>query len=259
MADHPRPELTYDDVIFNRGSIFASNGDLEDAAKSIINYILWDGRVVESEGAEPFLPEYEDGARYVIVLEPTTDIAAVYNSFLAFEIDHSEDNLADWAQFWELYRELTEDPVDLLTGSFSWEYQDFALYGRNDRSFIRYYESSDGEHNHALGNGWSHNYSYSLETGLLYAKVTLPGGHDVYFDLIYDGSYQAKAGSAYTLDRDSTGFHLSDRNGTVYDFSDNGLLERISYLDGNTISLSYNGDQLTRHLQRYWFLCALLQ
>ena len=50
----------------------------------------WDGRVVESEGAEPFLPEYEDGARYVIVLEPTTDIAAVYNSFLAFEIDHSE-------------------------------------------------------------------------------------------------------------------------------------------------------------------------
>jgi YD repeat-containing protein len=85
-----------------------------------------------------------------------------------------------------------------------------------------------------------------LETGLLYAKVTLPGGHDVYFDLIYDGSYQAKAGSAYTLDRDSTGFHLSDRNGTVYDFSDNGLLERISYLDGNTISLSYNGDQLTR-------------
>jgi len=48
------------------------------------------------------------------------------------------------------------------------------------------------------------------------------------------------------LDRDSTGFHLSDRNGTVYDFSDNGLLERISYLDGNTISLSYNGDQLTR-------------
>ena len=118
LADDPRPELTYDDVIFNRGSIFASNGDLEDAAKSIINYILWDGRVVESEGAEPFLPEYEDGARYVIVLEPTTDIAAVYNSFLAFEIDHSEDNLADWAQFWELYRELTEDPVDLLTGSF---------------------------------------------------------------------------------------------------------------------------------------------
>ena len=49
------------------------------------------------------------------------------------------------------YRELTEDPVDLLTGSFSWEYQDFALYGRNDLSFIRYYESSDGEHNHALG------------------------------------------------------------------------------------------------------------
>ena len=68
LADDPRPELTYDDVIFNRGSIFASNGDLEDAAKSIINYILWDGRVVESEGAEPFLPEYEDGARYVIVL-----------------------------------------------------------------------------------------------------------------------------------------------------------------------------------------------
>ena len=49
-----------------------------------------------------------------------------------------------------------------------------------------------GEHNHALGNGWSHNYSYSLETGLLYAKVTLPGGHDVYFDLIYDGSLSSQ-------------------------------------------------------------------
>ena len=62
--------------------------------------------MVESEGAEPFLPEYEDGARYVIVLEPTTDIAAVYNSFLAFEIDHSEDNLADWAQFWDFIENL---------------------------------------------------------------------------------------------------------------------------------------------------------
>ena len=138
LADDPRPELTYDDVIFNRGSIFASNGDLEDAAKSIINYILWDGRVVESEGAEP-PARIRRRCPLCNRSGATTDIAAVYNSFLAFEIDHSEDNLADWAQFWELYRELTEDPVDLLTGSFSWEYQDFALYGRNDLSFIRYY------------------------------------------------------------------------------------------------------------------------
>ena len=57
----------------------------------------------------------------------------------------------------------TVDPVDLLTGSFKWEYQDLALYGKDDLPFIRYYNSSDFEDDHGLGLGWSSNYTAFLD------------------------------------------------------------------------------------------------
>lgn len=37
------------------------------------------------------------------------------------------------------------DPVDLLSGSFTWNYRDLALYGKDDLEFTRYYESAHAE------------------------------------------------------------------------------------------------------------------
>ena len=39
------------------------------------------------------------------------------------------------------YFEYPGDPVNLLSGSMMWEYTDFALYGRDDLEFTRYYSS----------------------------------------------------------------------------------------------------------------------
>ena len=117
----------------------------------ITNYVLWDGFV--SDGEKTFRPIYEDGKKYVIVLEPDTPEARLYNSFLAFEQD--SNSFLDFfcsIEYQEIYDYFLEkgielsqapDPVDLLTGSFSWEYTDISLYGKNDLSFNRYYESSD--------------------------------------------------------------------------------------------------------------------
>lgn len=68
------------------------------------------------------------------------------------------------------------DPVDLLSGSFTWNYRDLALYGKNDLEFTRYYESVHADENYGLGNGWTSNFSYSLEFDGRSVLAHLPRG-----------------------------------------------------------------------------------
>ena len=60
---------------------------------NIQNCLLWDGSIVQEEGGTPEKCHFEDGY-YVIVMTPTTKSSAVYNSFLAFEVQGS-DSKAD--------------------------------------------------------------------------------------------------------------------------------------------------------------------
>ncbi|MCR5630225.1 PKD domain-containing protein, partial [Eubacterium sp.] len=69
------------------------------------------------------------------------------------------------------------DPVDLLTGSFTYDYKDLELSGKESLTYERYYNSNDNLNekfvfdenddtktikNH-LSEGWSDNYSYAIE------------------------------------------------------------------------------------------------
>lgn len=137
-------ELEDESAVLLGDTAFFSDRDAADG-ETIQNIFLWDGYV--ENGGKVFKPDYEPG-RYVIVMQPVNPATAPYNSFLAFEVVDSEDisdtfqNINSYEDFLEIVNELAcpAEPVDLLTGSFKWEYTDFSLYGDHDLPFTRYYD-----------------------------------------------------------------------------------------------------------------------
>lgn len=211
----------------------------------IQNYFMWQGEIEDENGNISFFDFATDN--YIIVVEPISPATAKYNNFLGFQNDAERlptDGTLWQIEFPELAFEYPADPVDLLTGSFSWNYTDFSLYGKDDLDFIRYYESRDAERDHGFGYGWTTNFTYELEETTLYARVTFPQGKDIYFDRYYDGSWRAKGGSVFTLEQDGTGYVLTNRDGTVYTFDGDGCIQEIVNLDGSAYRFSYAGDQL---------------
>lgn len=221
----------------------AENSELPVTEGKIQNYLIWNGMLASEDGT-PISYNYTDG-KYIIVLEPTTQETKRHNSFLAFSVSTTarpDQLLAE--EYPGLYYEFPGDPVNLLTGSFSWSYTDMMMYGKYNLPFARYYESTDADRNHGLGYGWSSDYSIELELDTLYAKVTLPGGKDIYFDYYYDGSYRAQAGSAFTFNQVGGGYQLVNDDGTVYLFDSNKNIRSVSTLDGDVVTYTYNGGQL---------------
>ena len=255
-APTEEPQIDYlpeSDVLLNRHSINLFAIDPDERDNVITNYVLWNG-YIENDDGDIILPQYEHGKKYVIVLEPTTPEAAIYNSFLAFEVD--ENIIRDFycsTQFQEINDYFLEngfelshtlDPVDLLTGSFSWEYTDFALYGKSDFPFVRYYESADGMRSHGLGLGWSTNYTVELMVEDLYARITLPRGKDIQFNMDYDGTYNP-AGD-YTLTNTGSGYELKNTmTGAVYYFDVNKQIQTAVSPDSGTIIYGYTNGQLS--------------
>lgn len=136
------------------------------------------------------------------------------------------------------------EPVDLLTGSFKWEYTDFSLYGDHNLPFTRYYESKDAAFEHGFGRGWSTDYTAELEFHDLYTTAILPKGVRLNFTLDFDGSYYA-AGD-YSLSETADGYVLyNSKAGKIWSFNVAGKLTSIEETDGNTINCTYSGGKLT--------------
>lgn len=241
-------ELEDESAVLLGDTAFFSDRDAADG-ETIQNIFLWDGYV--ENGGKVFKPDYEPG-RYVIVMQPVNPATAPYNSFLAFEVVDSEDisdtfqNINSYEDFLEIVNELAcpAEPVDLLTGSFKWEYTDFSLYGDHDLPFTRYYESKDAAFEHGFGRGWSTDYTAELEFHDLYTTAILPKGVRLNFTLDFDGSYYA-AGD-YSLSETADGYVLyNSKAGKIWSFNAAGKLTSIEKTDGNTINCTYSGGKLT--------------
>ena len=241
-------ELEDESAVLLGDTAFFSDRDAADG-ETIQNVFLWDGYV--ENGGKVFKPDYEPG-RYVIVMQPVNPATAPYNSFLAFEVVDSEDisdtfqNINSYEDFLEIVNELAcpAEPVDLLTGSFKWEYTDFSLYGDHDLPFTRYYESKDAAFEHGFGRGWSTDYTAELEFHDLYTTAILPKGVRLNFTLDFDGSYYA-AGD-YSLSETADGYVLyNSKAGKIWSFNAAGKLTSIEKTDGNTINCTYSGGKLT--------------
>ena len=215
--------------------------------ETIQNIVLWDGHYQTDDGE---ITRITEGGRYVIVMQPCTPETSIYNSFLGFDVpEQSEaldtfESINSWEDLMAIRDELacSGDPVDLLSGSFTWNYRDLALYGKNDLEFTRYYESVHADENYGLGNGWTSNFSYSLEFDGRSVLAHLPRGTLLYFPIDFDGSY-GECGD-YTLASQGSGYVMTDKSGTAYAFDGDGRILSIVYLDGNTLSFQYSGDQL---------------
>lgn len=171
----------------------------------IHNIILWDGSLTDENGND-INYDYGYGV-YVIVIEPVLENNRAYNSFLAFL---TNDNMVtaylSKKEHIELYKCFVEDPVDLIDGSFMWDYTDISLNGRDNLELSRHYESKYAQNDYGFGKGWTTNFTYKVEEKPLYTRVAMPNGDSIYFQMDFDGSYNASAGSVFEFEKTSYGY-----------------------------------------------------
>lgn len=137
------------------------------------------------------------------------------------------------------------DPVDLISGSLEWSYTDLQLEGTFPLSFTRSYRSEKAEREGVLGQGWSHNFNYTLDSFYGTVSITIPTGSRMDFVQEYDGTYAMAPGSAYRLENISGGYLLSHAAGERIYFGQEGLPVRIIDLNENVISLKNDGEHIT--------------
>lgn len=253
VVEEPAEEIEYlpeDSVLYTPTFSFFAAADGTETTVSdttIQNIVLWDGRYQTADGT---IKKINQGGRYVVVMQPLTPRTAIYNSFLGFDVPESSDSkdtfetVSTWADLVAIKDEIacSGDPVDLLTGSFTWNYTDFTLYGKHNLEFTRFYESVYADQDFGLGNGWTSNYSYSLEFDESNVIAHMPRGSLLYFPIDFDGSY-GDCGE-YTMERRASGYTMTDQSGTIYRFTSSGNIRSITNLDGNVLSFTYSGDKL---------------
>ena len=136
------------------------------------------------------------------------------------------------------------DPVNMITGNFTWDYTDFAVYGANPLEFTRMYNaqnSGDSE----IGYNWRHNYMVALEDTPLYAKVTMPDGYRIIFTKDIDGIYTGPTDVDMSLVSTAGGYLMTYRDNTGYRFDAGGYLVAIEPVNGDTASITRNGAQIS--------------
>ena len=137
------------------------------------------------------------------------------------------------------------DPVSMISGNFTWNYTDFAVYGSEPLEFTRFYNSLD-QNESEIGYGWRHNYMYSVitEAGSTLAAVEFPNGNRFACDLSAGGTFVGNEGVTYTLAAASDGFLMTDQSQTKYAFDTNGQLISIVDVGGKTTTITRNGAEI---------------
>jgi YD repeat-containing protein len=99
-----------------------------------------------------------------------------------------------------------------------------------------------------LGRGWSHNFEYALsQPANNVVLIRSPGGGGRRFTLGTDGAWKADVGDYGTLSPLlGGGFLVREKTGQAWEFNAQGKLVTLADPNGNTITLTYTGNQLTR-------------
>jgi len=140
----------------------------------------------------------------------------------------------------------SHDPINMGTSNYIYQYQDVFIPGRTLPLIImRSYNSMDN-YNGPFGSGWTFNYNVNLVVGSEYVMVMKEDGRRDIYSLNPDGTYSPPLNVYDTLDKnpDNT-FTLTRKDQVKYHFSPQGKLNSIIDKNGNQISLTYTGDNLT--------------
>lgn len=133
------------------------------------------------------------------------------------------------------------DPVSTALGSFYTQHQDLRIPGRKlDVNFTRAYNSLDNRVG-LFGLGWHDTYDMSaIDRGDGSVIVTFGDGRAGLYTPNGGGSYAAPDGFFAQLADNSSERVLTDIDHTVYTFSADGKLIRISEPNGNQINLAHD-------------------
>ncbi|MCL2391952.1 MAG: DUF6531 domain-containing protein [Oscillospiraceae bacterium] len=150
-----------------------------------------------------------------------------------------------------MHRILEGDPINVVTGSFTFSYTDLKLHGEWPLIWERFHNSLDMT-NTGLGQGFSHTYDYRLleERGIVYIRT--PYGELVTFFRVFDEAtqrdiYRPLRGGDFTLHSDDRNtYEMTFKDGSVFTFV-GGLLTNVRTLGGDSIAqLTYEGNRLAR-------------
>jgi len=137
------------------------------------------------------------------------------------------------------------DPVNTLSGNFTYQFTDFSLPSRGlPLVFERSYNSRD-TYAGPLGQGWTHTYNTQLwfETGRVVWLSTR--GARLGFTANGDGSFTPETGIRATLAFTQNTYTLTQGDNLVYTFNQTGTLTGVSTGLGHTTTLSYTDEHLT--------------
>jgi len=151
------------------------------------------------------------------------------------------------------------DPVDVATGNKYEEVLDLSVSTPGIPLEFRRSYNSNGALNGPLGYGWTHNYNVKittfLTTPIMRVIVWDTDGRPLYYSQdqrTYSDGMHFVPDSGITKDRlrqDSTTNNYILRrkeNNLTYTFSSSGQLQTISDPNGNTLTMTYNGANLTQ-------------
>ncbi|WP_206671726.1 GH-E family nuclease [Holdemania massiliensis] len=169
----------------------------------------------------------------------------------------------------DLQCEFGFEPINLNTGNFILESQDFAMNVLEDNfTFSRAYNSSAAQVYSIFGMGWAFSGFSRIASDDAGATVILEDGTKYYFARQNDGTYINTLTAVYQLRWDTDHFILSNQDSTwIYDSSgllsrtvdkqgrsttytyNQGLPNTITLKDGKTMTFHYNGDHLVDQIQ----------
>lgn len=138
-----------------------------------------------------------------------------------------------------------QEPVDPARGDFVYSTDSIALQALMPLQFGLNYLSRD-PYQGVNGLGWHHSYEWKL-TPLSGGKVEVrsPDGSLFEYVPLTGGDYLTPRGTDWALTAPSAGtYMLTSPQGDVYRFNGEGLLQSITDLNGNRITLTYQGNKL---------------
>jgi RHS repeat-associated protein len=146
----------------------------------------------------------------------------------------------------------SDDPVNTNLGNFVYNFTDLKVPAPGPDVVIERWFNAQSAYLGPFGQGWTYAYDMRLSfvddaNNLLFngVQVAYPDGHLANFAATAEGGYTPPPGALDTLAKDADGYTLTLHDQTRYHFNADGRLVSITSEDGNTVTLTYTGTDLT--------------
>ena len=147
------------------------------------------------------------------------------------------------------------DPINVLSGAFLWDYTCLEDYGKDRLNFTLLYDSDRPAFGRAIGEKWSYQLYYLLCMDEEYAYFCTPYGAVIPFSRAADNTFDPVegTGAAYTMEpRDDGSYAVTAADGTEYVFDSSLVLNRI--VENGLVKYRFEKDQagnITRIMGRH--------